>query len=122
MLSPEGLAVKSWTLSDDLQARPDLAAAVEKLRPVLDGHVVPAESAGLVSADWRLDRDEDGHEVAVLRLADPSWPAGVERPFGLRKLSDKYSALMSLHLLWGSLLQAANEVRIARILQAAEAD
>ena len=114
--------MKSWTLSPELQARPDLAAAVEKLRPVLDGQVIPAKYASPVSADWRLGADDDGRDAVVLHLADPSWPDGVEDRFDPRKFDDKLDTRMGLRLLYIQLLGAGNEARIERLVQAAEAD
>lgn len=111
--------MKSWTLSDELQARPELAAAVERLRPVVDGYVVPLQSAPLVSAAWRLEHDDKGRERVVLRLTDPFWPAGVEGRFALEELDQNGPRLRErLLMLWGRLLQAANEDRISRLLQA----
>ncbi len=115
--------MKSWTLSDELQARPELAAAVERLRPVVDGYVIPPRSAPLVSAAWRLEVDDKGRDVVALRLTEPFWPAGVEERFAPQDVDPANHHLRAgLHLLWVELLGAANEVRIERLLQEAGAD
>lgn len=105
--------MKSWTLSDELQARPDLAAAVEKLRPVLEQRIGP-RFAPVVTAAWRVSDDGRG---LVVRLADPDWRAGVETELTPADLADPRETRWLLHRLWTDVLAKGSHVLIGRMFE-----
>lgn len=95
--------MREFIVDPELERDPELARAIERTRPMLDG--ILGTSAEGASARW-MKRTAVGRPFVLLNLSDWTHRSGVEALLTPEDLQDERYLQRRLHDLWGDLLQA----------------
>lgn len=96
------------TVDERIHRNPELARMVGQADKALGA--VLGESAGLVTAEWRLAEDERRRPVVLLKLRDVT--GAVEGRFAPDELVNPSHLQIRLHRLWGDLLQVRSHTQL----------